>query len=216
MTELNVYRYGPKNGGAPKRLVVLLHGLGSDGRDLIGLAPYLAGAVPDALFLSPDAPYPCDMAPMGRQWFSLREWTHDFMLQGIKQASPVLDAFLDKALKDNGLDDSSLVLGGFSQGCMMSLYTGPRRKSTLAGILGYSGALVWERDVDSSALRKPPVHLLHGDSDDVVPVQAYYSAVETLERAGFAVTGGVMKGLPHSINEAGIESGGAFLRRVLS
>ncbi len=214
MIDLKSYTYGPQTGSPPKRLVIMLHGLGADGKDLIGLAPYFAGSLPDTLFLSPDAPFPCDMAPYGRQWFSLQSWAHDAILQGIQEASPILDHFIDKALKKHGLDDSNLALVGFSQGTMMSLYTGPRRKNTIAGILGYSGALVWEQEIDSAKLNKPPVCLIHGDADNVVPLLAYNKAREMLEKSGFKVTGGVTKGLMHSIDEDGIETGAAFLKQV--
>ncbi len=215
-TELQAYSFGPKAGGAPTALVVMLHGLGADGRDLIGLAPMLADAVPGALFLSPDAPFPCDMAPYGRQWFSLQSRDYNDMLKGVQTTAPILDRFLDQALARTGLDDSNMALLGFSQGTMMSLYVGPRRRNRIAGILGYSGALVWETDTAPLALQKPPVHLIHGSADGVVPVMAYNAAVATLTGSGFAVTGGITPGLAHSIDEAGIESGRIFLQSIFS
>ncbi len=132
----------PASGSKPRQLVVLLHGVGADGHDLIGLAPYWAPALPDAEFVSPDAPFPCDMAPYGRQWFSLQDRTPNAILGGVRAAAPILDAFLDEALAARGLDASQLALVGFSQGTMMSLYVGPRRAEALAGIIGYSGALI--------------------------------------------------------------------------
>jgi phospholipase/carboxylesterase len=214
MPALKSYSHGPKSGTA-RQLVVLLHGLGANGQDLIGLAPHFAQTLPDALFLSPDAPEPCDMAPYGRQWFSLQNWSYESMLAGIQKAAPVLNAFLDDALSQYGLDDSKLALIGFSQGTMMSLYTGPRRPKPIAGILGYSGALVWEKAIPSGVLQKTPVHLIHGDSDNVVPLAAYHMARQTLEGSGFTVSGGITKDLAHSIDEAGIQSGQEFLRRIL-
>ena len=210
------YRFGPAAGGKPEQLVVLLHGLGADGKDLIGLAPELARALPHALFLSPDAPFPCDMAPYGRQWFSLQSRAPETMLAGIKTAAPILNRWLDAMLRDAGLNDADLALVGFSQGTMMSLYVGPRRAGKIAGILGYSGALIWEQDLDFSTLRKPPVRLIHGDSDTIVPMIAHTIAVDTLTRAGFTVSGGVTKGLPHSIDAAGIASGIEFLREIFA
>ncbi len=126
----------PKGGAAPRRLVVLLHGLGADGNDLIGLAPYWATLLPDAEFIAPDAPYPCDMAPMGRQWFSLAERTPENLLAGVRGSAPIVDAFLDTALAARGLADGDLALVGFSQGTMMSLFVGLRRAKPLAALLG--------------------------------------------------------------------------------
>lgn len=202
---------------APKSIVLLLHGLGSNGRDLISLAPYWDRALPDTLFVSPDAPFACDMVPPGYpdsfQWFSLQDRDPDKMLKGVLEAAPTLDAFIAALLEQYKLPAGKLALAGFSQGTMMSLYTGPHYKEKLAGVLGYSGALVWPQD---SRPAKLPVHLIHGEADDVVPISAYHMAKQKLEAAGFTVTGNTTRGLPHSIDEAGIESGGAFLQSVLA
>ena len=109
-------RFGPASGRAAQQLVVLLHGLGADGNDLISLAPYFAQVLPDAAFVSPHAPFPCDMAPMGRQWFSLQQRTPEAMLGGVRMSAPVLDAFLDAELERHGLTPERLALVGFSQG----------------------------------------------------------------------------------------------------
>ena len=212
--DLKTYTHLPASGNEPRQAIFLLHGLGADGRDLIGLAPFFARHFPDAVFLSPDAPFPCDMAPMGRQWFSLQEWAPESILRGIQETSPLLDAYITSHLKRMNLTDSDCALIGFSQGTMMSLYTGPRRKGRLAGILGYSGALVWEEDTNPASLQKPPVRLIHGSADPVVPVSACRHAQDTLEKAGFSVTSTIVPGLPHSIDETGIESGIDFLKTV--
>jgi len=154
----------PASGGKPRQLVVLLHGVGADGHDLIGLAPYWAPALPDAEFVSPDAPFPCDMAPYGRQWFSLQDRSPSAILGGVRAAAPILDAFLDEALAARGLDASQLALIGFSQGTMMSLYVGPRRAEALAGIIGYSGALIGADTLAQDIRSRPPVLLVHGDA----------------------------------------------------
>src|SRR5213595_3130612 len=98
----------PASGGRPSRLVILLHGLGADGNDLIGLAPHWARLLPDAEFLSPDAPFPCDMAHYGYQWFSSQDRSPEAVLAGVRAAAPVLDAFIDEALKERDLADSEL------------------------------------------------------------------------------------------------------------
>jgi phospholipase/carboxylesterase len=202
----------PAYGGKPRQLVVLLHGIGADGNDLIGLAPYWAPLLPEAEFVSPDAPFPCDMAPYGRQWFSLQDRTHAKILAGARTAAPALDAFLDQALAERGLDDRHMALVGFSQGTMMSLYVGLRRAKSPAAILGYSGALIGVEFLPDEIRSRPPVMLVHGDADEVVPVQALPLAVEALGTVGVPVEHLVCPGLGHSIDEAGLKRGGAFLR----
>lgn len=202
---------------APTSIVLLLHGLGSNGRDLIGLAPYWDAGLPDTLFVSPDAPFACDMVPPGYpdsyQWFSLQDRDPNKILAGALAAAPVLEAFMESLMEEYKVPPEKFVIGGFSQGCMMSLYMGPFYKQKLAGVLGYSGALVWPPG--KAPLQKLPIHLVHGDADDVVPVSAYHAAKKGLESVGFIVSGHSTPGLPHSIDGAGIESGGAFLQQVL-
>src|SRR5262245_29257279 len=131
----------PKSGAKPKQLVVFLHGYGSNGDDLISLAPYWADLLPDAEFVSPNAPFPCEQNPFGGyQWFGFEDRSPDMMLGATRTAAAILDAFLDAALKSRGLDESKLALVGFSQGTMMSLHVGPRRAMAPAAIVGYSGA----------------------------------------------------------------------------
>lgn len=214
METLKAYTYGPASGKQPQQAVIMLHGLGADGRDLLGLAPELAAALPDAVFLSPDAPHPCDMAPMGRQWFSLREWTPEAILRGVQQAAPLLHEFIDETLARYNLPPEKLALLGFSQGTMMSLYVGPHYKDMIGGIMGFSGALVWD-DVTDDNMRKPPVCLVHGMIDTIVPVSAYHHAREKLLTAGFKVTGHVTPNLMHSIDFDGIDAARKFLKEAL-
>lgn len=208
-------RIGPAAGGAPDRLVVLLHGLGADGNDLIGLAPYWAERLPTSAFVSPHAPFPCDMAPYGRQWFSLQDRTPARVLAGVQAAAPILDAFLDAELSRWGLTPDRLALVGFSQGTMMSLYVAPRRATAIAGVVGYSGALVGPERLPEDIRSRPPVLLVHGDADTIVPVQASQLAERQLAGEGVPVRFVRRPGLPHSIDEAGLAEGGAFLADVL-
>lgn len=210
----NYYVHEPVSGGKPQQIVILLHGLGSNGQDLISLAPFFARDLPDALFISPDAPFPCDMAPVGFQWFSLQNWSPDSIIAGAQAAAPILDSFISEMMAEHKVPADRVALVGFSQGTMMSLYVGPRFPQKLAGVLGYSGALAWEENCDIESLHKMPVHLIHGDIDPVVEVDRYYKAHEELVKAGFEVSGHVTKGLTHSIDEAGIQSGGAFLQKI--
>jgi phospholipase/carboxylesterase len=207
--------FGPAAGGRPRSLVLLLHGLGADGNDLIQLAPLWAEMLPGTEFLSPHAPFPCDMAPYGRQWFSLQDRDPAVLLAGVGASAPILDAFIDASLEARGLGDSALALVGFSQGTMMSLYVAPRRAKAIAGIVGFSGAMVGPDRLAAEAKSKPPVLLVHGDADQVVPFGAMAVAEKSLHQAGIAVTTERRPGLQHSIDEAGLAKAGAFLARVL-
>lgn len=213
---LKTYVHSPKSGKKPETMVILLHGLGANGADLIDLARYWEDDLPNTIFVSPDAPFPCDMAPYGHQWFSLQSRAPADMLEGAEMASPLLNQFIDKVLEEHELQDEKLALAGFSQGTMMSLYAGPRRAKRIAGVLGYSGALLGGEALSDSSIHKIPVHLIHGSMDMVVPAMAYDMARATLENAGFPVSGGLTQGLQHSIDEAGIKSGGDFLKSVLA
>ena len=206
----------PRSGGKPKSLVVLLHGLGSDGNDLISLAPYWAPLLPETEFLAPNAPFPCDMAPFGYQWFSFQERTPTAVLAGVRAAAPFLDAFLDEALAARGLDESRLALVGFSQGTMMSLHVGLRRAKPVAGIVGYSGRLIAEETLADELRSKPPVRLMHGTADEIVPFQSLALAEASLKVLGVPVTTMQRPGLGHSIDEIELEQGGEFLRTVLA
>lgn len=216
MDSLKTYTHKPSSGGAPKQVVMFLHGLGANGMDLIGLAREWDQLLPDAVFVSPDAPFPCDMAPVGYQWFSLQEWTPESILRGVEQAAPILNDYIDQMLAHYNLADENLALVGFSQGTMMSLYAGPRRAKKIAGIVGYSGALVGAETLDGQGIQKPPVLLVHGEADNVVPFAAYHHAMGSLRGAGFSVSGISRPHLPHGIDEEGIEAGAKFLSGVFS
>jgi phospholipase/carboxylesterase len=209
-------RLPPASGGAAQQLVVLLHGLGADGNDLIGLALHWAQALPDAEFVSPHAPEPCDMARMGRQWFSVQDRSPEAMHAGTRHAAPQLNAFLDEELTRLGLGDDRLALVGFSQGTMMVLHVGLRRARAPAAIIGFSGRLVGPELLEEEMTAKPPVLLVHGDRDEIVPIAAFYDALPALGRAGLAVEWHVCQGMGHSIDQVGLELGAGFLTRSLA
>jgi phospholipase/carboxylesterase len=201
----------PAAGGAPEQLVMLLHGVGADGSDLIGLAPFFQAVLPAAQFVSPNAPFAFDMAPFGHQWFSLQDMSAEARLRGARDAAPILDAFIDERLARHGLAEDRLALVGFSQGAMMALYVGLRRRRRLAGIVGFSGMLVGGELLPLELRSRPPVLLVHGDADQVLPAAALPAARAGLEAVGVAVESHLRPGLGHGIDEAGIRLALRFL-----
>ncbi len=198
----------PLSGGKADSLVILLHGLGADGNDLIGLAPLLAEQLPNTHFISPNAPYSCDMSPMGYQWFSLRDWSPAAMQGGADKAAPMLRAFADEQLKRFGLPENKLAWVGFSQGTMMSLHVALSRPNPCAAVVGFSGALL-AREIIS----KPPVCLIHGDADMVVPFQAMEIAQQELKKASVEVETHRRPNLGHGIDPDGLDIASAFIRK---
>ena len=211
MAPLSGPRRPPRAGGPPRQLIVLLHGVGADGYDLIDLASAMAAALPGAAFVAPHAPDPCDMAPFGRQWFSLRDRRPEALLLGAQAVALALDPFLDAELERHGLADHQLALVGFSQGAMAALHVAPRRPRAPAAVLGFSGALLGGERLAEEARSRPPVLLVHGDADEVVPVEATYAAVAALHAAGIPVQWSIRRGLGHGIDPESVAHGAAFL-----
>lgn len=201
----------PPSGAPPRSLVILLHGYGSNGEDLISLVPYWRAALPDTLFLAPDAPQPCPGAPGGRQWWPLTSLTPEARAAGVRVSAPDLNAYIDAQLAAHGLTEDRLVLVGFSQGTMMALHVGPRRAKTLAGIIGYSGMLADPDALAAEVVTRPPILLVHGDADPVLPVSALHQAEERLQALGFEVDAHVSPGLGHSLDDKGLRLGSRFL-----
>jgi phospholipase/carboxylesterase len=206
-------RIPPASGGLAKSLIVLLHGYGADGNDLIEIGRYLAPVLPETAFVSPHAPDPC--APFGRQWFSLAVIDPHRLYRDVSNAAPVLDAFLDAELAGLGLSDKELALVGFSQGTMMALHVAPRRTGCVAGVVGFSGLLAGPERLSGEMKCTPPMLLVHGDADPVVPAMALNAAVRALGEAGVAVEWHLRPGLQHGIDGPGLELAAAFLARVL-
>jgi phospholipase/carboxylesterase len=195
--------------------VVLLHGLGADGFDLIDLAPGWGKAVPDALFVAPHAPEPCDVAPYGRQWFSVQDRTPARMLAGMQVAAGHLAAFLDAETARLGLSAGDVALMGFSQGAMTALFTGLRHAPPPAAILAYSGRLLGAEALLAERRARPPVLLVHGEADEIVPASGSREAEAALRAAAVPVESAYRPGLGHGLDDAGIALGGLMLQRHL-
>ena len=201
----------PAASGKADCLVVFCHGYGADGNDLIGLGQHWQRLMPTAAFVSPHAPERCAMSPMGYQWFGITRLDPAEMARGVERAGPVLEAFIDAELARLGLDASRLALVGFSQGTMMSLQVGLRRKVSPAAIVGYSGMLAGADRLPEQIAARPPVLLVHGDADEVIPVEALFASAHGLGAAGVHAAWHVSRGVGHGIAPDGLELAGKFL-----
>ena len=201
----------PSQRGAATHLVVLLHGYGADGNDLIGLAPHWQRALPTATFVAPNAPEPCAGAPTGYQWFPVSRLDPAEMLRGVQSAAEILNAFVDAELARLELRSDRLALVGFSQGTMMSLHVGLSRAAKPAVIVGYSGMMPGGESLATLPPDAPPVLLVHGDADQMIPVQALFASTTALGRAGAQVQWHISAGVGHGIDPVGLEMGGRFL-----
>jgi len=215
--ELDGPRLAPRS-GTPQQLVVFLHGYGADGNDLIDIGRAWQQYLPQAAFVSPHAPEPCGEAPVGRQWFPLTIRDPNERWLGVNKAAPMLDRFLDAELTRHKLAPTALALVGFSQGTMMALHAGLRRAAAPAAIVGYSGILVVPAELDAEAFAaeiksRPPVLLVHGDRDEVIPVQALFQAGQGLAALGVPVEWHISAGIGHGIDNDGLRHGGEFLAR---
>ena len=208
--------YGPAAGGKAAKLVVFLHGWGANGQDLIGLAPHFARTLPTTSFVSPDAPFPCDANPMGLQWFSFADNSQAQLLAGARLAASLVAAFLDEEQAKLGIGDEDTALIGFSQGAMLALHVALRMNRRLAGVVAYSGVLIAAETLPEEITSKPPVLLLHGEQDSVVPAQASQVAHRFLVHSGVDARFVLRPGLAHGIDEEGLRQGLDFLRQVLA
>jgi phospholipase/carboxylesterase len=217
--ELDGPRLEPRSGTA-RQLVVFLHGYGADGNDLIDIGRMWQQVLPQVAFVAPHAPEPCSQAPVGRQWFPLTMRSVEERWTGVNQAAPVLERFLEAELARRSLPPSALALVGFSQGTMMALHAGLRGAVPPAAIVGYSGVLVVPETVPPEAFAaeiraRPPILLVHGDRDELIPVQALFHASQSLASLDIPVEWHISAGVGHGIDEEGLRHGGEFLARHL-
>ena len=223
-TKLNGPRIEARNGKA-RQLVVFLHGYGADGADLIELGRQWRALLPDAAFVSPHAPERCTASPMGRQWFPLSSSAPDDprgaadRWRGVQSARPNLDAFLDSELSQLGLDKSALALVGFSQGAMMAMHVGLRRARAPAAVVGFSGMLIGPEHLAEAQAKNrrgepPPLLLVHGDQDPLLPVEAMFIAANQLAEAGIPCQWHLSFGVGHGIDAGGLRHGGLLLAKA--
>ena len=199
--------------GDVRKILVLLHGYGADGTDLISLAPMLSEGVEGVWAVSPNAPEACEMSPYGFQWFSLQDWSEKAMTAGACAASPALNEFIDSLLEFHGLEDKDLSLVGFSQGSMMSMQVALRRKKPIGAVVGFSGRLCSAATLKTDLVSKVPVCLIHGQADQVVPFDEMGKAEAALKAAGVPVESHARPGLPHGIDGEGIAIAQRFLKK---
>ena len=204
--------------GVADSLVIFLHGYGANAQDLIGLADPLVGHMPDTVFAAPDAPENCAGSPNGFQWFPI-PWidgsSEEDQAKGMDAAIDDLNAYLDKVMAEEEISADKTIVFGFSQGTMMALQVAPRRKDALAGVVGFSGRLLAPESLAEEAISKPPVLLVHGDQDDVVPFASLHEAADVLVSTDFEVYTHVMKGAAHGIAPDGLSVAAAFMREKL-
>jgi phospholipase/carboxylesterase len=199
----------------PSSLVILIHGYGSNGEDLISLARRIQPALPEAAFVAPNAPSQITWMATAHQWWPIETFSMAERAAGAAASAPVLDAFVTDELVSADLPASRLLLVGFSQGTMMALHVGVRRPHPIAGIVGISGMLVAPELLQAEARSRPPVLLIHGTDDDVVPFRSMDLAQTALTAAGLQVQTHVSPGVAHSIGQDGLAAATDFARRVL-
>ena len=211
MSQINGPSVLPLGGNKAKQLVIFCHGYGADGNDLIGLANYFQQALPDAYFISPNAPENCAMNPSGYQWFDFTSNDPELIWNKVIHAGKILDEFIDNKLKELDLMDKDLSLVGFSQGTMMSLHVGLRRKISMNAIVGFSGRIIREDTLNAELQSRPPIYLVHGDQDPMVPFQDTINAAKILEKHDIDVQSHISKNTQHSIAQDGLEIAIKFL-----
>lgn len=215
-----VLRFGRKAAlsGQAKSLVIFVHGYGADGADLLSLADVLGPHLPNTAFAAPDAAERLPGAPFGRQWFPIPRFdgsSHAQAATGLERSAQDLSEFVDQRLAYEGLGPQAVALVGFSQGAMLSLHMAPRRAEPIAAVIAISGQLLQPERLAAETSAKPPVLVMHGDRDEVVPFPEMTATCNALVAAGFETYGHVMEGAGHTIAQDGLATALAFLTKTL-
>jgi phospholipase/carboxylesterase len=215
MKELTFTSYSANPKTPPKNLVILVHGYGSNGDDLISLAPDLADSVEDAIFISPNAPFRFEGGmPNAYQWYSLLDRSVEAMLKGYANAKPILHKFIEDRLREYSLTFADVILIGFSQGGMMTLHYGSESEQELKGIISFSGYILDDSTFSNKVNSKPNTLVCHGDLDMVVPFDSYQYALKKMQHLKFPITGYAAKGLGHGIDYGCIDAAKSFLKGI--
>jgi phospholipase/carboxylesterase len=212
---LNTTIINPSSKDIPKNAVILCHGYGGDGKDISLLASYWRNYLPDTIFICPDAPEKCAVSPTGYQWFDLMDQTSDEILAKSLIAENKLNKLIDEVKKNNNLTSENIVLGGFSQGCMISLQTGIKRKDKINSILGYSGKIIDISHLQKNIISRPKIILMHGDKDEVVTIESFLEAKNFFNKNNYQIETKIFKNCEHRIPTEGSSLGLEFIKRNL-
>jgi phospholipase/carboxylesterase len=212
---LNTTILEPLSKEKAKNAVILCHGYGGDGKDISLLASYWRTYLPDTLFICPDAPEKCAVSPSGFQWFDLMDRTKEHTLVNSLVAEIKLNKLIDEVMKKNELRGEQIAIGGFSQGCMISLQTGIKRKEKINSIVGYSGKIIDTNHLEDNIMSRPNIILMHGDKDEIVPVNFLLEAKEFFIKNHYEIETEIFKNCEHRIPTEGSSLGLKFLKKNL-
>ena len=211
---LNTTIINPISKQKPKNAVILCHGYGGDGNDISILANYWKNYLPDTIFLCPDAPEKCAVSSVGYQWFDLMDQSKQQILTKSLVAEMKLNQLIDEVKVQNNLEANKIILGGFSQGCMISLQTGIKRKDKINSIIGYSGKIIDTEHLSKNIVSRPKVILMHGDKDEIVPINFFLEAKEFFIKNNYPVELKSFKNCEHRIPQEGSSLGLEFIKKI--
>ena len=212
---LNTIILNPLSKKKPENAVILCHGYGGDGKDISILASYWKAHMPDTLFVCPDAPEKCAASPTGFQWFDLMDQTREQILSKSLVAEMKLNKLIDEVKKKNDLSSNEIVIGGFSQGCMLSLQTGIKRKDKINSIVGYSGRIIDTKHLEKNIISRPNIILMHGDDDQIVPIDSLLEAKDFFSKNNYEIETKIFKNCEHRIPTEGSSLGLRFIKKHL-
>ena len=212
---LNTTIINPKSSQKPKNAVILCHGYGGDGKDISILANYWKNYLPETIFICPDAPEKCAVSETGFQWFDLMDQTKDEILTKSLVAEIKLNKLIDEVKDNFNLKSKNIILGGFSQGCMISIQTGLKRTDKIKAIIGYSGKIISTDHLSKNIISRPELILMHGDKDEVVPIESFLEAKEFFSENNYSIEATIFKNCEHRIPQEGSSLGLEFIKKNL-